>query len=783
MAKCDMHVHSKYSEHPSEWFLQRLGAAESYTDPHDLYRIMKKRGMDFVTVTDHNRIDGAMILKEAHPDEVIVGIESTTYFPEDGCKLHVLIYGLNREQFENIQNLRVNVYKLQEYLVSENLVHAVAHPTYNVNGKLTVVHLEKLMLLFNVFEGINGGRNEMHNDAWMNTVRHLTPEHIEKLSEKYGIAPTGDNPWIKGLIGGSDDHAALFMGQTYTTSTAQTPEEFLDEIRNRRSQPNGRSNNFQAFIFTIYKIAWEFYRSRSGALSKSLIDRIGANLFENRSLNMLERWKLKRIKKEVHVSNIEFQSKLQEMVDILNDPATDDIEERLHLLYDKLADLVDSFFSILFYSFEKDVRNGNLLKIVRNLSSAIPGAFLTLPFFSSIWHLYKGRDMLIELQSRFGCTPYTSGKRILWFTDTLDDLNGVAMTLNKVLEISRKNNYPITVVSSQVKRQDEDHYMNLPQVYSFDLPFYESYHICIPSFLKAIDRIYNYRPDKIILSTPGPVGLIGLAVARMMQVECVGVYHTDFTAQVSAIQEDEGLGGLIEDLCTRFYQTMNEVRVPTRAYIDLLVERGIDRGRMKFFPRGLETELFSPRKHSRTYLQHEYKLNEGFYTLYTGRISRDKDLDVILYAFHVLEKQYPDIYLLMAGEGPHRKEFQAHYNSKRIIWMGRLKREILPDFYSGCDLMLFPSTTDTFGMSVLEAQACGLPAMVSNLGGPKEIIVDGESGFIMRDTFPDTWKTMIERLIEWKKNDPQKLLEMRKASRENAMNKASWERFFESFME
>ncbi len=782
MAKVDMHVHSKYSEHPSEWFLQRLGAAESYTDPYDLYAIMKKRGMDFVTITDHNRIDGALLLKEAHPDEVIVGIEATTYFPEDSCKIHILIYGLNEEQYRNIQNLRINIYKLQEYLVRENLVHAVAHPTYSVNGKLNIVHLEKLMLLFNHYEGINGGRNSLHNEGWMNIVRHLTPQHIEELSRKHGIEPIGDKPWIKGIIGGSDDHAALFMGQTYTMATAQTPEQFLEEVRNRRTQVSGRHNNFQAFIFTLYKIAWEFYRSKGGALSKNLIDRLGASLFENRSLRLWERWKIRRIKADVYTSNVEFQSKLQEFVDILNEQGNDDIEERLQSLYNKLADLVDSFFAILFYSFEKDIANGNLLKIVRNLASAIPGVFLTLPFFSSIMHLYKGRNMLHELQNRFGCTGDSSSKRILWFTDTLDDLNGVSMTLTRVLEISRKKNYPITVVSSQKNRDDDAHYMNLPQVYSFDLPFYESYHICVPSILKAIDRIYIYRPDKIIISTPGPVGLLGLLIAKMMQVECVGVYHTDFTAQASSIQDDEGLGGLIEDLTTRFYQMMSEVRVPTNAYIELLVNRGIDRDKMKFFPRGLETELFSPRKHSRTYLQHEYKLQEGFYMLYTGRISRDKDLDIILYAFHILEKQFPNIYLLMAGDGPHKKDFQAHYRSKRIIWLGRIKRETLPDIYSGCDLMLFPSTTDTFGMSVLEAQACGLPALVSNQGGPKEIIIDGRSGYVMSDSFPESWKDMIEKFINWKTEDPEALRKMRIESRENALKKVSWDRFFECFM-
>ena len=84
MIKIDMHVHSKYSEHPSDWFLQRLGAKESYTEPEHLYRTAKQRGMDYVTITDHNRIDGALLLKEKYPQDVLIGLEATTYFPENG---------------------------------------------------------------------------------------------------------------------------------------------------------------------------------------------------------------------------------------------------------------------------------------------------------------------------------------------------------------------------------------------------------------------------------------------------------------------------------------------------------------------------------------------------------------------------------------------------------------------------------------------------------------------------------------------------------------------------
>ena len=263
MAKVDLHCHSLYSEHPSEWFLQRIGAGESYTEPEFIFKKQLEKGMDFVTITDHNKIDGVIKLKEKYPEKVITGVESTAYFPEDGCKIHILIYGLNKKQFEIIQEKRTNIYELRDYLIEENLAHSVAHATYSVNGKLTLDHLKKLILLFNVFESINGGRNEINNDSWFSILNMLTPRKIEKLKKHYNIEPVGDNPWIKGFTGGSDDHAGLFLGESYTESQAGYIDEFLEDIKKRKTTGTGRHNDFLSLAFTIYKIAMDFSKTKS----------------------------------------------------------------------------------------------------------------------------------------------------------------------------------------------------------------------------------------------------------------------------------------------------------------------------------------------------------------------------------------------------------------------------------------------------------------------------------------------------------------------------------------
>ena len=133
--KVDMHVHSKYSTRPSQWILQKIGCPESFTEPLELYNIAQDRGMDMVTITDHNTIAGC--LEIAHLPGTFISEEITTYFPEDNCKLHVLAYDISEKQHDEVQKVRGNVYDLVPYLREQGIVHVLAHPLFAVNDRLT----------------------------------------------------------------------------------------------------------------------------------------------------------------------------------------------------------------------------------------------------------------------------------------------------------------------------------------------------------------------------------------------------------------------------------------------------------------------------------------------------------------------------------------------------------------------------------------------------------------------------------------------------------------------
>jgi hypothetical protein len=215
--KIDLHVHSKYSVRPSQWVLQKLGCHECYTEPVRLYEIARKRGMDWVTITDHNTIAGCLDI--AHLPKTFISEEITAYFPEDRCKIHVLAYQITEAQHRDIQKYRDDIYELVEYLRQEDIPHTLAHPLWSVNNRLNATHFEKLLLLFKNVE-INGSRDVRLNEYLKEILVGLTPEFIDNLAEKYHLYPMFPEPWVKHITGGSDDHNSLNIARLHTQRRA-----------------------------------------------------------------------------------------------------------------------------------------------------------------------------------------------------------------------------------------------------------------------------------------------------------------------------------------------------------------------------------------------------------------------------------------------------------------------------------------------------------------------------------------------------------------------------------
>src|SRR5256714_4652075 len=222
MSRCDLHIHSRFSARSEEWLFRRFDFPDSYSDPRELHRLLRERGMDFVTITDHDTIEGNLEIAELKG--TFISEEVTTHFPHDPCKIHLLVWGISEAQHAEIVQTRDNIFDLQSYLQRESIAHSVAHPLYSINGKLEASHLERLILLFKHFEGINGLRDQLLSKLGRELLSDLTPEKIEEWANHHNLQPTHPEPWRKIFTGGFPDHVGqVVRGGVHRNPTTRKP--------------------------------------------------------------------------------------------------------------------------------------------------------------------------------------------------------------------------------------------------------------------------------------------------------------------------------------------------------------------------------------------------------------------------------------------------------------------------------------------------------------------------------------------------------------------------------
>lgn len=769
MLKVDLHVHSKYSKKTTEWFLKRIGASESYTEPEIIYNILKNRGMDLVTITDHNSIKGCLKLKEKYPDDTFISVESTAHFPEDDCKIHILIYNIDEDIFSEIQKIRYDIYQLRDFLSKNSIAHSVAHALYSTNGKLTADHVEKLILLFNTFEGINGCRGEIYNKTLMDMLTSLTKEDIARLCSKHKIEPIGDTPWKKGFTGGSDDHAGLLLGKTYTFSeTSIDINSFMDDIKHCKTLPVGSSANFYTLAFNIYKIAYDFSaKNKTINFAGGLAGELVSNILENKKPSLWKRLKLSHFRRKSSIHML-----ITDLIYQLRDIPEDQIEQRLAMVFDKATEISDEFIRSVFKKLKKK-KELSLDSIYRSSMTAALGVFLAVPFFSSARHMFRDRYLLDDLRSRFDTIFNGKTKKIAWFTDTINDLNGVSVILKTIGKLAATKGYPLKIFGSITDKEFSDelpkNFVNTKPIFDFPLPYYNRLTIKIPSMLDMLKSVYMFAPDEIVVSTPGPVGVLGLIIGKIMNIKTVGIYHTDFTKEIYDITKDNSLSEFVEKGVNFIYNSFDEVMSPSKAYISMLVERGINPQKVTIFKRGIDVSLFKP--------SYSFGNTDVVNLVYAGRISKDKNLDFLMAVYNDIRNKYLDkkVRLYMIGDGPYYDKLEKRFRNKGVVFTGKLKHKELISYYNMGDLFLFPSNTDTFGMVVLEAQACGLPVMVSDIGGPKEVIIDGITGFIAKADDLKDWVEKVSYYIDLKIENSEKIESMRFASAQHIRDHFDWD--------
>ena len=781
--KIDLHVHSRYSNETASQdpIISFFKSKESFSEPEDIYNLARTRGMDLVTITDHDSIDGCLKLKERHPESVILGVESTVFFPEDGHPVHLLIYGFTESQFTHIDKLKTDIYSLRDYLMTEQIVCSVAHATYRLDERMSIDHIEKLLLLFNSFEGVNGCRNSRANNGFMDIVSSLTPELMCEMEKKHEIKPNGATPWKKSLIAGSDDHAGLFIGTVYTEVDSDSAEDASSAILSGKTSIAGESRTHRLFAMQIYKIVHENLKARSGK-NRPVLSTLLEYLLLEKQHGLIDRYKLWRIAG----TRTEFRKYIHSLFAIRRRKNLS-YEERLNELYKVVVqfsdDMLSKFIKTLISSFE----SGTLTDFLNNIKNFLSGIFVYVPVGFALKYLNKDILFTKKLLKRFNLKKKNYRKKILWFTDTINDMNGVSVTLRNIGWLSHQRGDDLHIVSSVLAdeplNQLPPNFINLKALFHFSLPFYNKLTIKVPSLLSMIETLYSYEPDEIYISSPGIIGLYGLIYAKLTGVKCMAVYHTDFAQQAKRIiGKETPVIDIIEGYIKWFHESADKILVPTQEYIDILSKREYDESKLGIFYRGIDANYFEPKKEGRAFLYSKLDLTDGINLVFAGRISQDKNIDFLIKSYCMLKERGKKANLIFAGDGPYLEQLKTETAGLGSIhFLGEIPHSMLPLVYSGADILVFPSETDTFGMVVLEAQACGVPALVSNIGGPKEIIRNMDTGFILDTRDAVVWADKLEEMINWIEQNDDRYHDMRRKARLNVISRFEYDKILDTF--
>ncbi len=710
-ARVDMHCHSTASQLSKLGVQRSLGLPECATPPPEVYELAKRRGMDFVTITDHDTIAG--VLEIADRPDVFVSEELTAHFRGEPQAVHVLCYGIDPSDHEWLQAHRGDLELCAAYMCEREITCALAHPYYDVGAPLTARHRRRLAELFGIWEIRNGARgSELNRPAAMYVATR----------DAIGIA-------------GSDDHAGVDIGRTFTeTPHARSPEEFLAHVRAGDVRARGAQGSAAKWAHAAIALA-------ARSLGRGDLDERATRPDPQRVMTMVQRLLregdarqgplagdlspddarclLRAWLTAVELDHLDERGLIDYMQEERFSHA--DLHRRACRLHErKLRAAVDVAVAAA-------GGGADVLAAAEGLFEACTAA---IPYAPATAFLASEQAKLAVMSGggAFGASHATrefrredgERPRVAILADGIGSTHGVTRTIEEIRQRGVPG-FEIEVLGTdpQVDRR-------LSAVAEIDVPFYPGLRIGVPSLPVVVQALAGDGGgvyDAVHVCSPGPTGVAGALVARALGLPLVGSYHTELTTYAALRSGQRGAAEAMALAVSAFYTACEKVLSPSPAADDALAAIGMAPERVLRWDRGVDTTRFDPA------LREESLLPDAVNVLYCGRITREKGAELLAEAFLLARAREPRLRLILAGGGPEQEHLRERVG-EAARFLGWLEGTELARIYASADIFLFPSATDTFGQVILEAQASGLPVIAVAEGGPLSLVEHRVSGLL-----------------------------------------------------
>ncbi|MFZ0042823.1 MAG: glycosyltransferase [Solirubrobacteraceae bacterium] len=692
--RADMHVHSTASQLSKLGIQRSLSLPECATSPEEVYELAKRRGMDFVTITDHDTIAGAQAI-DCLPD-TFLSEELTVWFRDEPQAVHVLCYGITPDDHEWLQAHNNDVETCASYLQEHEITAALAHPFYAVEAPLTPRHRRRLAQLFPIWETRNGSRaKELNLPAFV---------YIETHG---GTA-----------IGGSDDHAGIDIGATFTeTPPAASPAEFLAHVRAGRASAHGAQGSAAKWTHAAMALAIrsldldEPGEADPGTLAApnpaavlKIVERVmregdvrhgqvGTDLGAEDARALLRSWLAAM---DLGIDEARLLELLQN-----GDLSHPDLLRRARRIHERR--LAHSMHELV------AMTESSTVDLQRFATGLFDACIPAIPYAAAA--AFLGREKF-KLTRSDGDRP-----RVALVADGLGAMHGVTHTIQQIRERGVPG-YDVEVIGT-----DPDVDRRLSSVAEIDVPFYPGLKLGVPSLPAIVEALAEGRYDVVHLCSPGPAGIGAWLLARVLELPVIGSYHTELAAYAglrSGMEQLELLGNIA---LSTFYGACDVVLSPSPATDGRLSALGIPENRIGRWDRGVDLQRFDPGLRTPGLFGGEVNV------LYAGRLTREKGVDLLADAFEAARRHDPRLHLVLAGGGPEQDALTERLGDS-ATFLGWLTGQDLARAYASADAFLFASRTDTFGQVILEAQASGLPVVAVDEGGPASLVANGETGLL-----------------------------------------------------
>ncbi|MBN2767536.1 MAG: glycosyltransferase [Campylobacterales bacterium] len=340
--------------------------------------------------------------------------------------------------------------------------------------------------------------------------------------------------------------------------------------------------------------------------------------------------------------------------------------------------------------------------------------------------------------------------KIVLVTDTLFDTNGVSRFIHDMVHHASKYNatlYAIAVASDNTPLTSP-FIIRLKPFLAMRMPFYKEQSLqVIPPLLSLWKKIRALKPDIIHISTPGPLGWSALFMAKILKIPTAGTYHTDFPAFLEENTGSKIVGKITTWFMHRFYKRMCFTFSRSKSYIKIIEEEiGIDQKKIVFLSSGTDTQKFHPSFKEKGFWTRYGITKDALILLYVGRLNVEKNLLFLIDRFREFKEETKQkVVLVLVGEGEYVR-YTDEWKQEGIFYLGVKRGEELSSIYANSDIFISASTTETLGQTVMEAQASGVCAIVTNQGGVVESVQDGISGYTLSIDAPETWVETLKEL-------------------------------------